>query len=197
MLVYSMANVVGTLRRAQKWNQLVVHGSTDTKTVYKTVQVQVVHRHGDRTPITPMKNVEFWQSQLLPPEQLEKIALNTKILRDENSAFSHSAGGEGVFGKLTELGLLQMIKVGLSLREEFAQGNGLCYSPLFDTSTVCAKEKVRVFSTDFPRTVCVSMHLFTSCSPKPGITFDFLTSWVPLSFHTQDPVRPGSPPWSL
>ncbi|VEU40646.1 unnamed protein product [Pseudo-nitzschia multistriata] len=96
---------------------------------YRTVQVQVVHRHGDRTPITPLKNEEYWKNQLVPEELLERVAAGTMVLRNgdtdnnnvKNQLEVHAAAGKGPFGKLTKLGLLGMIQVGTSLREELEE----------------------------------------------------------------------------
>ena len=86
---------------------------------YELVQVQIVHRHGDRTPITPMKDEKYWGETLPSKNLLSKIAEGTKIKREgDSNGANHAAGGRGPFGKLTQLGLLQMIQVGSSLREQ-------------------------------------------------------------------------------
>ena len=120
---------------------------------YKTVKVQVVHRHGDRSPITPMKDVEYWKSQLVDEQTAFKIAENTHVLREVE--FSHAAGARGPFGKLSKLGLLQMIRVGDTLSEELTEEktNGLFYSPLFSTERPLHPSNIRVYSTDFERTI--------------------------------------------
>ena len=99
----------------------------------RLVQVQVVHRHGDRTPITPMKDEAYWRSNLPEAHVLEGIARGTNLRRDGGGADCqqgqnpHAAGGRGPFGQLTSLGLLQMISLGGRLREELVhsgQGQG-------------------------------------------------------------------------
>ena len=136
-----------------RWRSFVAEAGTSSQPTYKTLQVQVIHRHGDRTPITPMKDVEYWQAQLVPPHQLERIALGTAIVRDKGKTFSHNAGGKGAFGKLTQLGLLQMVEVGVRLREQLSQGDGPFHSPLFNDERPLLGSSVRVFCTDFPRTI--------------------------------------------
>ena len=61
------------------WQSFVVAAeSTRSATSnYRTLKVQIIHRHGDRSPITPMKDVEYWSSQLIDETTLEKIAENT------------------------------------------------------------------------------------------------------------------------
>jgi len=115
--------------------------------------VQVIHRHGDRSPITPMKDVSFWSSQLIDEHTLDKIAENTEIIREEE--FNHSAGARGPFGKLSKLGLLQMIQVGNTLSEELTKEreNGLFYTPLFSAERPLHPSQIRVYSTDFSRTI--------------------------------------------
>jgi hypothetical protein len=99
--------------------------SVATTTEYRTVQVQIVHRHGDRSPITPLKDESYWESTLVPPEMLQQVARGTKVLHhesiDDGSNTKHVAHGRGPFGKLTKMGLLQMIDVGSRLKEELEQ----------------------------------------------------------------------------
>lgn len=138
----------------------------------RLVSVQVVHRHGDRTPITPMKNEEFWGSILPRPHVLEGIAKGTKLTHDENSraGANHAAGGKGVFGQLSQLGLLQMVDLGNRLREELhldvaasndddihhedEHGNKHIYGgKLFHGKAPLHPQRIKVTSTNFPRTV--------------------------------------------
>jgi hypothetical protein len=61
------------------------------------------------TPIFHLDE-EFWQSTLIKPRLLGIISENTEIIHAGYKRRSHSAKGEGPFGKLTQLGLLQMVK---------------------------------------------------------------------------------------
>ena len=135
----------------------------------RLVSVQVVHRHGDRTPITPMKNETFWGSILPAPHVLEGIAKGTKLQHDENSraGANHAAGGKGVFGQLSQLGLLQMVDLGNRLREELhlegdnnddhhedEHGNKHIHGgKLFHGRAPLHPQRIKVTSTNFPRTV--------------------------------------------
>ena len=114
----------------------------------KLVQVQIVHRHGDRTPITPMKDHEFWASTLPDKQVLDKISSGTCIIR-EGEIMKHGAAGSGVFGQLSSLGLFQMVDLGNRLRDELhCDVNGI-----FSKHRPLDAQSIRVVSTDFPRTI--------------------------------------------
>lgn len=136
----------------------------------KLIQVQVVHRHGDRTPITPMRDEEFWSKTLPSPSLLEKIASGTIVKRadDKMAGSGHAAAGRGPFGKLTQLGLFQMVEVGSSLREQLhldeeedddgnhSDDEGHIYiqkGRLFSHKAPLHPNKIVIKSTDFPRTL--------------------------------------------
>jgi Histidine phosphatase superfamily (branch 2) len=132
-------------------------------TTLRRVQVQIVHRHGDRSPITPLKDEAFWSKQLISPVTLEKIATNTKVIEPANADDRHVANGRGVFGKLTELGLLQMVKLGGQLKEQLEGSEneqtidtetGLSIYPyIFHENRPLSAQNIRVFSTNFQRTI--------------------------------------------
>ena len=142
-------------------------GTLDGKTGKKSIrllQVQIVHRHGDRTPITPLKNETFWSSTLPSNEMLAKLSAQTRIIRDDSKPNKHKAGGQGPFGKLTQLGLLQMVELGTKLREELCWEEGghavdehgniyLHHGRLFHPDFLLTPNYVQVISTDFPRTI--------------------------------------------
>lgn len=143
--------------------------AADKKKKFKLIQVQVVHRHGDRTPITPMKDEEFWSKTLPSSSLLEKISSGTIIKRDDDktTGSGHAAFGRGPFGKLTQLGLFQMVEVGSRLREQLHldeededghhfDNEGRMYiqkGRLFSQKTPLHPNKIVVKSTDFPRTL--------------------------------------------
>jgi acid phosphatase len=132
---------------------------------YRAIQVQILHRHGDRTPITPLTHEDFWASTLVAPDLLAKIEEGTNCIRRE--ALVHKAHGRGPFGKLTQLGLFQMIDVGTTLREELCSdsdsdsdcdfkpdANGdLYHSSLWNPSRPLHSKDIRILCTDFPRTI--------------------------------------------
>ncbi len=94
------------------------------KKLYRTVQVQIVHRHGDRTPITPLRNEDIWYQELISSPSssssyLQRMSSLTNVLRD--SSFTHKASGKGPFGRLTQTGFHQMIDLGKRLRQEFVK----------------------------------------------------------------------------
>ena len=61
-------------------------GSNDSVTKkYQTVQVIIIHRHGDRTPITPLLDEDFWLSTLVAKETKAKVEEGTRILRKDDN----------------------------------------------------------------------------------------------------------------
>mmetsp|Transcript_16742 Transcript_16742/g.23656 ORF Transcript_16742/g.23656 Transcript_16742/m.23656 type:complete len:457 (+) Transcript_16742:103-1473(+) len=109
-------------------------------------QVLVVHRHGDRSPITPLKDEDFWQTQLPQSHVLEGIAKGTTLIRPPEGNPKHGAHGRGPFGQLTMMGVLQMASLGERLREEFT-------GTLFTDEKPLHPNRIRIMSTDFPRTI--------------------------------------------
>ena len=167
--------------------------------VFKRVQVQIIHRHGDRSPITPLKDEEYWAQQLIPESTLREIAKNTVLRQDDNKTKNtHTAGGRGPFGKLSELGLLQMVKLGTSLREQLVgehsniieedgggEGRTKLLPHIFTRDKPLAPEHIRVISTNFPRTIQSVQGLLVGLIPdglpddQPGITIDVRhTDWM-------------------
>eukprot|EP00586_Coscinodiscus_wailesii_P007434 CAMPEP_0172491680 /NCGR_PEP_ID=MMETSP1066-20121228/22548_1 /TAXON_ID=671091 /ORGANISM="Coscinodiscus wailesii, Strain CCMP2513" /LENGTH=382 /DNA_ID=CAMNT_0013260843 /DNA_START=317 /DNA_END=1465 /DNA_ORIENTATION=- len=96
-----------------------------------------------------MRNTTFWKQTLPPPSTLQKLSEDIHTLRRSNDdATPHAAGGKGPFGQLTSLGLYQMVDLGGRLRAE------LLATPLFSASSRrLHPSRVRVTSTDFPRTL--------------------------------------------
>lgn len=132
----------------------------------RRLQVQVVHRHGDRSPITSLKDEEYWTSQLIPESTLQKIASNTTLV-DNGEKNTHKANGRGPFGKLTMLGLQQMIDLGTTLRQELSckkTGESCITEEDGDTTTIIYPHiwtserpldpaNIRVISTSFVRAI--------------------------------------------
>jgi acid phosphatase len=142
--------------------------SATFKKRFKLVQVQIIHRHGDRTPITPMAEKDYWHGTLPSPALLSKLAEGTTINRSgsDGSKVAHAAGGIGPFGKLTKLGMLQMVEVGMRIRDELhldeEEGTNLVDEEgnlhinsgrLFTMIDPVHPSKVKIMSTDFPRTI--------------------------------------------
>lgn len=95
-------------------------GEQPTRKIFRRLHVQVVHRHGDRSPITSLKNEVYWEEQLIADTTLASIAANTVLISNNSEKNMHKANGRGPFGKLTMLGLQQMIDLGTKLREELS-----------------------------------------------------------------------------
>jgi len=117
------------------------------------VQIQIVHRHGDRTPITPLNPYSYWSSLLPSEDIIAKMDRFIVLCRDETDDKSvHGAAGVGCYGKLTHLGLLQMVKLGSSIRSSLdeCQSGGKKILSAVDADPV---RNLRVVSTDFARTI--------------------------------------------
>ena len=158
--------------------------STPTK-IYRTLQVQIAHRHGDRTPITPLKDEEYWATTLVPQDLLDKISSNTNVLttgKDNN----HVAGGRGAFGKLTQLGLFQLVDLGTKLREELVSPHDQHHDDPNAYVDVVDEEgqhtykyyrypwhpqrplhpsNIKIMSTNFPRTIQSAQGLLVGLFP--------------------------------
>lgn len=106
-------------------------------------QIRLVHfivRHGDRTPITALKDSAFWTQQL-PEDSAHPVRF--KVLADEaDSGFLHCMAGAAPFGQLTRRGIEQLQNRGAELRKSL---------PNIDTVT-CR-------STYFTRTMQSAQHL--------------------------------------
>jgi acid phosphatase len=145
--------------------------ATTDSSSYRLRQVQIIHRHGDRTPITPLKDEAYWSQLLIPPNILQKIAQGTTVQREKIT--THVAGGRGPFGQLTSLGLLQMVQVGTTLRERFEE--------------LLTSDNIRVFSTDFPRTIQSVQGLLSGLFPD-GLTANITIDVRPSSWMIPDPM---------
>ena len=77
-------------------------------------QTTVVFRHGDRSPITTLKDKEFWHNQLA---EQENVMLGFKVLREEGDT-KHTMEGNPPFGMLTKKGVADMEAKGAKLRKE-------------------------------------------------------------------------------
>jgi acid phosphatase len=176
---------------------------------YRTVQVQVVHRHGDRTPITPLRDEEFWTQQLVPEDLLERVAKGTRVVRrggsgGKNKLEVHAAQGRGPFGKLTKLGLLGMIQVGTNLKEELEEStqwsDRTTASSIVEKTTTTtaigtdgasggdairrtvrfAPEDIKVYSTDFARTIQSVQGLLVGFFPDGFDDGDETDHWIDI-----------------
>jgi acid phosphatase len=172
-----------------------------SSTQYRTLQIQLVHRHGDRTPITPLRDEDFWASKLVPQEMLQKVAKGTKVLHHEKSESKHVAHGRGPFGKLTQMGLLQMIQVGTRLRVELEQQTAWAKDKLAFTGGQFQlfPRDIKIYSTDFDRTIQSVQGVlvgFFPDGPSEEVDIDcrHTTSWMipdpqPRRTHEQEELE--------
>eukprot|EP00581_Thalassiosira_minuscula_P007041 CAMPEP_0183709128 /NCGR_PEP_ID=MMETSP0737-20130205/5238_1 /TAXON_ID=385413 /ORGANISM="Thalassiosira miniscula, Strain CCMP1093" /LENGTH=543 /DNA_ID=CAMNT_0025937143 /DNA_START=11 /DNA_END=1642 /DNA_ORIENTATION=- len=134
------------------------------------MQIQIIHRHGDRTPITPLEDKSYWSTLLPSEKRLKDIAAYTKIIRNEeeeegSSNTDHPAGGGDVYGRLTSDGLTMMKELGTKLRHDvvtrFKQRKDV---PQLES--VHASTWIKVASTDFSRTIQSVQSLLTGLLPN-------------------------------
>ena len=115
---------------------------------YRLVQVQLVHRHGDRSPITPtvLNETELWPLPSADEEwrksfhetyQLDFVR-DTNDNNNNNNLLNLAAVARG---QLTAKGAQQMMELGQTIRHSLLQQEGI---DLY---------RVQPTSTDFPRTV--------------------------------------------
>lgn len=105
--------------------------------------LQVVHRHGDRTPIAPLADKEYWAGVIPSQSELDRLAVGTTVVRTDVASVPHPAAGDGVFGTLSLRGVEMMREGGARLREQYPDIIPPSPSP----------QAIRVHSTDFPRTI--------------------------------------------
>ena len=101
-------------------------------------QTTVVFRHGDRSPITTLKDKEFWHNQLA---EQENVMLGFKVVREEGDT-KHTMEGNPPFGMLTKKGVADMESKGAKLRKEIISLGGVVDS-----------EFLRCVCTNFNRTL--------------------------------------------
>jgi acid phosphatase len=97
----------------------------------------------------------------------------TLIRRDGYEPNNHGAVGKGPFGQLTLMGLLQMVSLGERLKEELGHPQGHSSSEqqfvnngrLFTPDKPLHPRRVKVMSTDFPRTIQSVQALLTGLFP--------------------------------
>jgi acid phosphatase len=126
-----------------------------------------------------MQNETYWAATLPTSDLLQKVAIGTNILRDTGEANTHAAAGRGPFGKLTQLGLLQMVDLGSTLRQQLQadvaddkhldeHGNVfLNKGRLFDPTNPIRPRHVKVVSTDFQRTILSVQGTLIGLFPDP------------------------------
>ena len=163
-------------------NTRTTTGSNEkTCRIFHRRHVQIVHRHGDRSPITSLLDEEYWKRQLIPADKLKDLGERTSILSD-GVVSKHKANGRGPFGKLTVLGLQQMVDLGTLLKDELAGNNQpkkmdqhtILYPHIFTSQRPLEPSNITVFSTSFERAIQSAQGVLVGLFPdqKTKISMD-------------------------
>jgi len=107
----------------------------------KLVGAQIVHRHGDRTPINAVQGMDdFWNDQIPSDESVNHLHDKFPMEGIETSDLYNSSG---IRGRLTHRGLQQLNAVGKQIQEDYTKAHGQALRP----------DQVQVHCTTFLRTV--------------------------------------------
>jgi len=141
---------------------------------YKLLGVSLVHRHGDRTPITPLLNEAYWLSQL-PAEDDPGIPVcaNGHPLDSVDalgSAAIRAAQGQ-TYGQLTAKGRGQLLALGNMLRGRLTN-EAYCgvEGGIIPSTLIKPTQSVEVHSTQFARTIQSAMWLLGGLWPQESRT---------------------------
>ena len=87
------------------------------------IHLSIVHRHGDRTPITPLTNEDYWKSTLPLDGATPRRRDDGEALDDVDPEGQEAVvRGEGqVYGQLTAKGCDQLQAVGALLRSRLIE----------------------------------------------------------------------------
>jgi acid phosphatase len=124
---------------------------------------------------------------------LTKVAKGTNVIHNEQVSSTASGGsshhiakGRGPFGKLTTVGLLQMIDVGTRIKEELEERTAWSSAVAADDENEkfqLRPDRIKIFSTDFDRTIQSAQGVLVGFFPEgPAETIDIdcrhTTSWM-------------------
>jgi hypothetical protein len=152
-----------------------------SKRTIRRLQVQITCRHGDRSPITSLKDEAYWANELIPAEKLEEMANYVTLKSDEDPKCTHKANGRGPFGKLTSLGLQQMVDLGTKLKKELcavdsttdvaklhSDGTTVVYPFIWTANDKpLSPSRIRVISTSFDRAIQSAQGVIMGIFPSP------------------------------
>eukprot|EP00750_Incisomonas_marina_P030679 INCI7637.3.p2 GENE.INCI7637.3~~INCI7637.3.p2 ORF type:complete len:442 (+),score=77.46 INCI7637.3:49-1374(+) len=107
----------------------------------KLLGAQVIHRHGDRTPINQVLGMdEFWQDKIPDKASLGYLDERFPLVGVEEADLHNNTG---INGRLTHRGMLQLKQLGRQLQEDYTALHGTNLDPA----------RLVVHSTKFLRTV--------------------------------------------
>ena len=131
--------------------------------------VQVLHRHGDRTPLAPLSDepIEAWQA-LLPSKEW-RLWLNRRTRPPDVVVIEHAS----VWGALTQLGLEQMITLGTHLRRYLIETHHLLPGSMREVKDDGAKNDILAMrATYYLRAISSAQAVLGGIFPHPTMTAD-------------------------
>lgn len=139
---------------------------------HELIGLSIVHRHGDRTPITQLANVEYWKSTLPREGETSPLRLDGSALDSvdrEGQAVLDEGPGQ-IYGQLTAKGCDQLQALGALLRGRLIESDSFTGNPNFLPSILPAlcddTHTVEVFSTRFARTIQSTQWLLRGLWPE-------------------------------
>ena len=116
----------------------------------RVLQATLIHRHGDRSPITPCGSETFWSGRLPSREMLGQLARKFPTAPAASCNVSeHFAAGKPPYGQLSQLGVDQLVAVGMQLRSRLGW-DGVQHPASISSS---GEPLLQCFSTPFSRTI--------------------------------------------
>ena len=170
-------SVLASSRPVATPEEITNNNNPSGRRIFHRRHVQIVHRHGDRSPITSLLDEAYWKKQLIPEAQLTDLGARTSILSD-GVVSQHKANGRGPFGKLTVLGLQQMVDLGALLKDELAGENQpkkmdqdtILYPHIFTAQVPLEPSNITVFSTSFERAIQSAQGVLVGLFPNQETT---------------------------
>lgn len=130
---------------------------------HELIGLSIVHRHGDRTPISTLSNKEYWRSTLPQTGATSPLRRDGSPFDDvdvEGQVVLNNEGGhhDELYGQLTAKGCDQLQALGSLLRGRLIESSEYTGNPDFLPESLPAQLSsapcvAEVYSTRYPRTI--------------------------------------------